>query len=175
MFPSNEAETIALYKLCQRRFGWQITHLQVAFPDAVIENEQGKQLVAEFEFKSKNFRNHKHDPDGCDIIIAYEDNWENPPVPVWELQKYTEGEATEIHYLLSHYIPKKDLTGLNFQMGMLRSKIRRKDNEITRLNDLDNWFNKISSVSSDIACLVMACGFFFWGSYRLLEWLFGVL
>jgi len=111
-FPRNEAETIALYKLCQHRLGWRITHLQIAFPDAIIENEQGKQLVAEFEFESKNFQAHGHDPDGCDIIIAYKDSWENPPVPVWALGKYTQEEVAIINEIIKSLVPRKIVLGV---------------------------------------------------------------
>jgi len=85
-FPENEEETIALFKLIQHQLGWRIAHLQTRFPDAVIENENGQQLVAEFEYKSKNFRMHGHSPTGCDLIICYQNNWEEAPMPVWALK-----------------------------------------------------------------------------------------
>jgi hypothetical protein len=34
----------------------------------------------EFEFKSRNFRDHGHSPQGCDIIVCWRHNWpECPP------------------------------------------------------------------------------------------------
>lgn len=98
-FPRNEAETIELFRLIEQRIGWRIIQLQTAFPDATIENERGQRLVVEFEFESKNFGAHKHDPSGCDLIIAYWNNWENPPVPVWELRGCAREEALIIEKL----------------------------------------------------------------------------
>ena len=174
MFPSNEAETITLFRLLQGKLGWRIIESQKnAFPDAVIENTKGRRLNVEFEFEDRNFRKHGHPvDDSCDLIVCWRARWENPPLPVWELQTHAKDEAMEVYCLLSHYIPKQDLSGLNFQMGMLQRKIKRKDDEIARLNNIDRWFYKISG---DVACLVMACGFFFWGIYRLLKWLTKVL
>jgi hypothetical protein len=85
--PTNEAETIALYQAAQDRLRWRIVHLQTAFPDAVIENGQGKQLIAEFEHKARNFGYHGHDPTGCDLIICWRNNWPDAPLPVWALDE----------------------------------------------------------------------------------------
>ena len=85
MYPTNEKETIELYKLAQDKLGWHIVHLQGPFPDAIIENASGKQLVAEFEHKARNFKQHGHDPAGSDIIICWTNNWHDAPLPVWAL------------------------------------------------------------------------------------------
>lgn len=36
-------------------------------------------VTIEFEFESKNFRQHRHDPAGCDIIVCWEHNWPDCP------------------------------------------------------------------------------------------------
>ena len=95
-FPSNEAETVELFRLGQTRLGWHFAHLQIAFPDAVIENEQGQQLVAEFEYQAKNFHKHGHPVDGADLIICWHDNWPDAPLPVWALEGCLQGEAEAI-------------------------------------------------------------------------------
>jgi len=84
--PTNEAETIELYKLVQEQLGWRIVHLQTPFPDAIIENASGQQLVAEFEYTAKNFKAHGHDPAGCDLVICWTNGWADAPVPVWALE-----------------------------------------------------------------------------------------
>ena len=33
----------------------------------------------EFEFESRNFRDHGHSPDGCDVIVCWQHNWRECP------------------------------------------------------------------------------------------------
>lgn len=111
-FPRTEAETIALFKLVSARLGWRIVHLQIAFPDAMIENGRGQRLVVEFEFDSKNFHAHGHDPAGCDLIVCWRDRWENPPVPVWALEECAGEEAAIVNEIISPLVPKKIVLGV---------------------------------------------------------------
>jgi len=104
-FPSNEAETVELFRLGQTRLGWHFAHLQIAFPDAVIENEQGQQLVAEFEYRAKNFHKHGHPVDGADLIICWHDNWPDAPLPVWALEGCLQEEAEIVCKLVA---PKRE-------------------------------------------------------------------
>jgi hypothetical protein len=170
MFPSNEAETIQLFRLLQNRFGWRIIKIQKnAFPDAIIENASGKRLNVEFEFEDRNFRKHRHPIDGrCDLIICWRAKWEVPPMPVWELQFCAKEEAFHIKCLLSDYIPKHSTSGLRLQIGFLERRIKVKDAELSRLNNVDRWFYKISG---DVSCVIIACGIFLWGLFQLLDWL----
>jgi len=85
MYPANEAETIALYRALEDRLVWRIVHLQNAFPDAIIEDREERQLRAEFEFVASNFREHGHDPAGCDLIICWWNDWPDAPLPVFAL------------------------------------------------------------------------------------------
>ena len=50
--------------------------------------EGGKwQLVPiEFEYESRNFLQHLHDPNGCDLIVCWEHNWPECPLEVVELR-----------------------------------------------------------------------------------------
>jgi len=87
MNPINEWETIQLFRITSehKRHGWKIIHEQRKCPDTIIENEHGITLRAEFEFESKNFIAHGHDPKDCDLIICWKHNWKFPAVPVWDL------------------------------------------------------------------------------------------
>jgi hypothetical protein len=85
MYPANEVETIALYRAMEDRLEWRIVHLQSAFPDAIIEDREGRRLRAEFEFVASNFREHGHDPAGCDLIICWRNDWPDAPLPVFAL------------------------------------------------------------------------------------------
>ena len=62
-----------------------------AFPDCRAHRSVGKgrwqPVRIEFEFMSRNFKTHGHDPKGCDLIVCWEDNWgKAAPVPVLELK-----------------------------------------------------------------------------------------
>jgi len=122
-FPQNEEETIALFKLVQYQLGWRIAHLQTRFPDAVIENESGQQLVVEFEYLSRNFKDHEHDPNGCDLIICWKDNWKNPPVPVWALRDCAKEEALWLDSVISLRVRKIAST----MYGRLRPFLRAEE------------------------------------------------
>lgn len=101
MFPSNEKETIALFKLMQDYVGWHIVHEQTKFPDLIIKNGNGAQLLAEAEYLARNFKVHGHDPQGCDLILCWHNNWPNAPLPVWALEDYARNEAAVIGDLLN--------------------------------------------------------------------------
>jgi hypothetical protein len=36
----------------------------------------------EFEYRSRNFREHGHDPAGCDLVVCWEHNWHDCPALV---------------------------------------------------------------------------------------------
>jgi hypothetical protein len=40
----------------------------------------------EFEFQSKSFAWHGHDPNECDLIVCWENNWPECPLEVVELK-----------------------------------------------------------------------------------------
>jgi hypothetical protein len=41
---------------------------------------QWQRVRIEFEFESRNFRDHGHSPDGCDTIVCWSHNWPECPV-----------------------------------------------------------------------------------------------
>ena len=126
MFPSNEAETITMYKLTQDKLGWRIVHLQTAFPDAIIENSGGQRLVVEFEYLAKNFKAHKHDKDGCDLIVCWHNNWSGAPLPVWALDERLAQEAR----LVSGCIQR-----CRAKVNSLQGEVTRWGIEVKRLQD----------------------------------------
>jgi hypothetical protein len=65
--------------------------VQAEFPDCealrmVAPNRQQRVRI-EFEFESRNFERHGHDPKGCDLIVCWEHNWQECPLQVLELKK----------------------------------------------------------------------------------------
>src|SRR3990172_7217343 len=85
--PKNEIETIILFTLQAERYGFEILEAQsIGFPDALIKKD-GKEYRVEFEYKSLNFRTHKHDPTGCDLIICWIDDDKYSTLPVVALSE----------------------------------------------------------------------------------------
>jgi Homing endonuclease associated repeat len=91
--PANEAGVIFLFGILAHRLGFRVISLQPAFPDceAMRELQPGKwqRVRVEFEFESRNFKDHGHDPDLCDVIVCWRHNWaECPPqIDVVELSR----------------------------------------------------------------------------------------
>ena len=65
--------------------------VQAGYPDCDgkrrIASGRWERVRIEFEFQSRNFRIHGHDPTLCDLIVCWEHNWEECPLEVLELRK----------------------------------------------------------------------------------------
>jgi Homing endonuclease associated repeat len=84
--PTNEMGVMVLFGAEAKRLGFKILRLQAGCPDceAMVEVAPGRwqRIRIEFEYESRNFLAHMHSPDGCDLIVCWEHNWQNCPVPV---------------------------------------------------------------------------------------------
>lgn len=89
--PTNEAGVMYLFASLATALGFTVLHIQQAFPDchAFRRGQDGLWRIVriEFEFESRNFLMHGHDPKGCDLIVCWTHNWESCPVEVVELSK----------------------------------------------------------------------------------------
>ena len=89
--PTNELGVIYLFGVLARALGFMVLRLQAEFPDceALRRGHDGRWrlLRVEFEFESKNFLLHRHDVNGCDLIVCWVNNWPSCPVEVLELSK----------------------------------------------------------------------------------------
>lgn len=89
-YPSNELAVVFLFGMLAERLGYVVTRLQAEFPDCEAWRQVGEdkwQLVkAEFEFESRNFLRHMHNPEGCDVIVCWNHNWPECPLEVLELK-----------------------------------------------------------------------------------------
>jgi hypothetical protein len=95
--PVNEMGVMVLFSMLAQQLGFVIESVQSGFPDceAKIEVEPGRwqHFRIEFEFESRGFKVHGHDPDKCDLIICWRHNWKNcpPHIQVLELSKIVAG------------------------------------------------------------------------------------
>jgi hypothetical protein len=91
--PVNEMGVLALFCMLSRQLGFVIESVQSGFPDceAKVEVEPGRwqHFRIEFEYESRNFRDHRHDPAKCDLIVCWRHNWKDCPanLQVLELSK----------------------------------------------------------------------------------------
>jgi hypothetical protein len=104
--PENEMGVVALFAMDCQEHGWTIERIGAKYPDAIIRNVEGETYRAEFEFVASNFRDHKHDPRECDLIICWVNDWHDCLLPVLCLQDWSDfhirrlsDEAKEIMHL----------------------------------------------------------------------------
>ena len=73
--PVNELGIVALFSMYHRELGFPyFLKIQSGFPDATVVDAKGDMKKIEFELFASNFKDHRHDPDECDIIVCWEDN-----------------------------------------------------------------------------------------------------
>ncbi len=81
--PVNEMGVVFLFAILARRLGFIVDALQSGFPDceARLEVEPGRwqRVRIEFEYESRKFRDHRHDPRRCDLIVCWRHNWPGCP------------------------------------------------------------------------------------------------
>jgi HNH endonuclease len=89
--PTSEGGVISLFGAMAVSLGFLILKIQTEFPDCEALRMAGKDrnrpVKIEFEYESRNFLRHMHDPNGCDIIVCWEHNWPECPLEVIELKK----------------------------------------------------------------------------------------
>jgi len=80
--PVNEQGVVFLFGMVARELGYHVEAVQTGFPDCEAKRQvdAGKWQRVRIEFESRNFRDHGHSPQACDIIVCWRHNWpECPP------------------------------------------------------------------------------------------------
>ncbi len=81
--PVNELGVMVLFGMVAAGLGLQVESVQGKFPDCIARRQvapgKWQYLRIEFEYESKNFKLHGHDPKGCDIIVCWRHNWKECP------------------------------------------------------------------------------------------------
>jgi hypothetical protein len=89
--PVNEQGVVFLFGMICRELGYVVESVRSNFPDCEakrkIQGSKGKwqRVRIEFEFESRSFKSHGHNPDQCDVIVCWEHNWPECPIEVLEL------------------------------------------------------------------------------------------
>jgi hypothetical protein len=88
--PINEQGVIFLFGMISRELGYVVEILKSGFPDCEAKRQLRpgvwQRVRIEFEYRSRSFFIHGHDPQLCDVIICWEHNWPECPIEVQELK-----------------------------------------------------------------------------------------
>jgi hypothetical protein len=120
--PINEQGVVLLFGMLADNIGFSVESIRVHYPDAIVidyragKESRGVRKYVEFEYVSSNFEG--HDPKECDMIVCWEDNWENRPkdLEVLELKsllqqlKEQAKEQETIEEALTPHIKHKKVT-----------------------------------------------------------------
>lgn len=81
--PVNEQGVVLLFGMLAEELGYQIESVQHGFPDCEAKRRIGQgrwqRVSIEFEFESRNFRDHGHSHTACDLIVCWRHNWPDCP------------------------------------------------------------------------------------------------
>lgn len=89
--PVNEQGVVLLFGMVAKELGYTVEAVQSGFPDCEakrqIAPQRWQRVHLEFEFESRNFRDHGHSPAGCDVIVCWRHNWPDcpPQIEILEL------------------------------------------------------------------------------------------
>lgn len=81
--PVNELGVVYLFGVLHDTFDLSIESIQSGFPDCIARRRQSpnrwEEVRIEFEYDSKSFLSHGHNPDGVDLIVCWTHNWKECP------------------------------------------------------------------------------------------------
>jgi hypothetical protein len=145
--PLNEQGVVFLFGKVIEDLNMYIELIRTGYPDCIGRRFVGKgweKVYIEFEYNSKAFEDHGHDPKKCDIIVCWEHDWENCPLEVIELKEIikdlparpikrpTEEEEEEELTLEEHFEMRGASQETKKWFKMLEKNIRSIDDSIWR-------------------------------------------
>ncbi len=91
--PVNEQGVVLLFGMVAKHLGYVVESVQAGFPDCEAKRQiapkRWQRVNLEFEFESRNFRDHGHPLTGCDVIVCWHHNWEDCPKHIEVLELST--------------------------------------------------------------------------------------
>src|SRR3990172_7087379 len=86
--PENEQGVVFLFSHLAKKFGLRVERVQAGYPDCTAYRD-GKRVRIEFEYRSRNFKLHRHDEKECDWMVCWIHDWPGVPekLRVVELRK----------------------------------------------------------------------------------------
>jgi hypothetical protein len=99
--PVNELGVILLFGMIYRELGYVVEMVKPGFPDCEAKREVRpgiwRRVRIEFEFRSRKFCKHGHNPEHCDVIVCWENDWPDCPIEVLELKSASQRLALSTH------------------------------------------------------------------------------
>lgn len=81
--PVNELGVVYLFGVLHDTFDLRIESIQGGFPDCIARRKVGpnrwEEVRIEFEYESKSFLAHSHNPENVDVIVCWTHNWKECP------------------------------------------------------------------------------------------------
>ncbi len=91
--PVNEQGVVLLFGMLAKDLGYVVESIQAGFPDCEAKRQiapnRWQRVNIEFEFESRNFRDHGHPLTGCDVIVCWHHNWPDCPAHIEVLELST--------------------------------------------------------------------------------------
>jgi hypothetical protein len=84
--PTCEQGVVQLFGAVARDLGFEIVHTRSAFPDCLARRHKRTWRI-EFEYTSRDYRRHRHAPEGCDLIVCWRHDWPDCPLRVLALEE----------------------------------------------------------------------------------------
>ena len=91
--PTYEQDVVGMFSAIAHEIGFEIISNRSAFPDCKANRKiegssrnRYKECLIEFEFRSSDFKLHKHPVNGCDLIVCWEHDWKDCSLEVLELK-----------------------------------------------------------------------------------------
>ena len=89
--PLDENGVVLAFGMLAEDLGFSVEKVSAkAFPDCIakrrVDETRWERVRIEFEYRSRNFHEHGHDPAACDLIVCWEHDWPNAPIEVLELR-----------------------------------------------------------------------------------------
>jgi hypothetical protein len=94
--PINEQGVVLLFGMVAFELGFVVESVATGFPDCEAKRrvdrrgDKWERIRIEFEYRSRTFRDHGHDPSKCELLVCWEDNWPECPIEVLELKSAIE-------------------------------------------------------------------------------------
>ncbi len=91
--PINELGVVFLFGMVAEQLGFAVEAIRAPFPDCIAKRRKDNKgnsgrlqsVRIEFEFRSSNFKAHKHDAAECDLLVCWTHDWPECPIEVLEL------------------------------------------------------------------------------------------